>query len=263
MKIKLYKLSALFLLLLLLGCSSEESYDYEGVYPVILDGIDGATEVNQTFTSDFSVSYSRGGSTWTWSAINATVSETSEDTRTATVLFEELPEDGYATIIVYETTEAGVKSEPDSLDVLVNQYCPLEDYSNDFVGKWTGTDGFDGYYYDSQVVISEATETGATIEGLNFGWVYNFWGETIQEGGAVPLIINDDGTLEIESQYYFTTLYSGALYEYTLAGEGTWSNCGDKLSMVIEYTLYNSTDGYELPSYYYSYETFTATLEIE
>ncbi len=245
-----------------LGCSDDEDYDYDGVVPAIVDGIQGVTEINQSFSSDFYVDYCREGSAWSWSAVDATVASVSDDTKTATVEFVDLPADGYAKIIVVETTVKGVVSDPDTLMVLVNQYCAI-DSNEDLEGSWSGYDGFEDYFYDSQVVTSEATETGITIDGLNYGWIVEYWGESITSGGSVPLIVNEDGTVEIEYQYYFTTDWGGSAYEYYIEGSGTWSNCNDYPEIVIEYTLYNYTDGYELPSYYYDYANFTATIVLD
>lgn len=259
MKIKYLNILSLFVLLAVFGCSDDEDFDYEGVYPVVLDGIQGAEEVNQTFTSTFTLDYDRGGSTWTWSAEDATVQSVSDDTRTAVVLFSELPADGVATIYVYETTEAGVQSETVSLDVAVNEYCALDNGNSDLVGTWSGTDYYsDSYTYDSQVVTSDATDDGVTIKGLNFGWIAGYWGEEIQSGGDAFLSVYEDGTVEIESQDYFTTLWSGSPYSYVIEGSGTWSNCGSTPEVTIEYTIsYSEEDGGS------SVGTFTATLALE
>jgi hypothetical protein len=262
MNLKYIGFFSLVLALAFWGCGEDEDYEYDGVVPAIVDGVQGVTEINQSFSSDFYVDYCREGSTWSWTAVDATVTSVSDDTKTATVEFADLPADGYAEVIVIETTVKGVVSDPDTLEVLVNQYCAI-DSNEDLEGSWSGTDGFEDTYYDSQVLTFDATETEITIDGLNYGWIVEYWGESITSGGSVPLIINEDGTVEIEYQYYFTTDWGGSPYEYYIEGSGTWSNCNDDPEITIEYTLYNYTDGYELPSYYYDYSNFTATIVLD
>lgn len=141
-------------------------------------------------------------------------------------------------------------------EATVFDVCSLDTGMSDFEGTWSGYDHFIeayGYSYDSQVVAYDATDDGVTISGLNAEWITSYWGETITDGGTCVLTIDKDfGIIEIEEQYLFTTDYNGVAYVYNVYGSGTWDNCGDNLSIYIEYDLYNETDGYELPSYYYS-----------
>ncbi len=151
-------------------------------------------------------------------------------------------------------------------EVTLLNVCALDNGMTDFEGSWTGYDHFIedlGYSYVSEVVAYDATDEGVTISGLNNGFITAYWGETIIDGGTCVLTIDENfGIVEIEDQYLFTTDYNGASYVYNVYGSGTWDNCGDNLSIYIEYDLYNETSGYELPSYYYSDNTDHFILEV-
>lgn len=91
------------------------------------------------------------------------------------------------------------------------------------VAAFEGSDGdLDGLGWVGESVIS-ISQVGSQyfIDGLNEDFMVNIWGETIQTKGQVEIIINDDMTFEIPSQYIFTTLYSGSLYDYNVYGSGT------------------------------------------
>ena len=239
---------------------AQDSYDYNAIVPVVLDGVQGITLINQTFTSDYTVDYCRGGSTWNWSVTDATIQSISDDTRTVTVLFSDLPDDGYATITVSETTMGGVTSESVSLDVMVNQYCPLSGLS-DLVGSWSGTDGVYGDYESvySSVITTEVSGEDLLIAGIGKPFMEDFWAETVTATGDVVITINEDGTITIPRQYIYTTSYEGSPYDYDIEGSGTWDNCGESPALIINYDIYYSNEEDELPDgvgiagYYASY----------
>jgi len=58
---------------------AQDAYDASQVVPVVLSTT-GPSLVLQTFSYDYSVDYFRAGSTWSWSAVDATVSSVSQDT---------------------------------------------------------------------------------------------------------------------------------------------------------------------------------------
>ncbi len=70
---------------------AQESYDYNKIAPKVLDGIQGPVLAIQTFTADYTINYYRGGSTWNWSVNDASVKSVSDDTRTATIMFNTYP----------------------------------------------------------------------------------------------------------------------------------------------------------------------------
>ncbi len=240
---------------------AQDAYDASMVIPSVL-GIKGTTLALQTFEYDFSPTYHRAGSTWAWSVVGATLQSVSADTRTATVLFNDI---GIAMVKVTETTEGGKTSPEDTLEVQVDQFCPLE--VSGFVGDWSGTDGMThaAYVWPSQVVISDATETTVKITGLNFGWMENSWGETITSGGTITMTIANNGTATIADQYCFTTDYDGDLYEYWIEGSATWGNCEASPTLNITYVVYYKSDGYSLPVDWAgaAYPAFYATLTLD
>lgn len=236
--------------------AAQDAYNYDAIIPKVLGDISGPTTAIQTFTSNYTIGYYRGGSTWSWSATGATVQSVSEDTRVATILFEN---DGTATVTVTETTMGGVTSEPKSLEVDVMTYCPLANGIADLVGSWDGTDGQGAdYTYDSQITTS-VDGTQLAVSGISIGFINGFWGEPVIEGGTIMMTVNVDGTVDIPRQYIYTTEYEDAPYEYEIEGSGTWDNCGDSPSMVINYDIYYANsedalpDGAGLAEYYSSY----------
>ena len=78
---------------------------------------------------------------------------------------------------------------------------------------------------------------GDLIFGLNHSWMWNIWGEEIVEEGNVYFTIDDAGVITIEDQYIFTTLFDGALYDYTVSGTGVYDDSGDSPTMTIQYNL--------------------------
>lgn len=223
---------------------AQKDYEASQVVPKVLK-VKGTTLALQTFSYTYEIDYSRAGSSWAWSATGATINSVSADTRTANVSFPEIPAGGKAQLTIVETTVGGVSSDPKVIDIQVNPFCPLE--PSGFVGNWVGTDGMDltGYFFDSEVVISDATATTVKVSGLNAGWIATVWGETITDGGTITMIIGDDGTATIEDQYIFTTDYDGDPYVYHISGTAVWDNCGGSPTMTISYILDN--EGYILP----------------
>jgi hypothetical protein len=239
---------------------SQDGYSAANVVPVIL-GTSGPTTVLRSFSFNYGVTYDRAGSTWAWSATDATVQSVSSDTKTATILFSTLPASGKAYIKVTETSAGGVVSEQKSIEVTVNQFCPLA--VSAFAGSWPGTDGFGTgpHLRASQVVITNPTASAVKVTGLNFGWITDKWGETITAGGTINMTVNPNGTTVIPDQYCFTTDYDGAPYEYWINGTGSWGNCGASPNLTINYVVYYKSDGSKLPADYYAgYTTFVATL---
>jgi hypothetical protein len=53
MNLKYIGFFSLVLALAFWGCGEDEDYEYDGVVPAIVDGVQGVTEINQSFSSDF------------------------------------------------------------------------------------------------------------------------------------------------------------------------------------------------------------------
>jgi len=100
------------------------------------------------------------------------------------------------------------------------------------VEVWYGIDVDDtsGFHnYPSQVVSYEACANSQAVfedlwvVGLGFGWMVNFWGETVIDSTTVQLTYSYfDSTVTIAEQDYITTLYDGDPYPYTIFGTGTF-----------------------------------------
>ena len=119
---------------------------------------------------------------------------------------------------------------------------------NDFVGTYAGDDGSIGAGFDWQFPnpVTVALPGDLTIDGLNYDWMLNIWGETVTTSTPVVMTMSTDGTLAIADQYYMTTDYGGSPYDYDIRDvSGTWSSC-DPASLHIEYDMYNTTDDYSL-----------------
>lgn len=105
----------------------------------------------------------------------------------------------------------------------------INNFENQVV-TYSGTDAG----YDSQVSTGVDCD-GMVISGLNAEWMYDFWGEVIEEEGVVHYTVDGSGVVTIASQYIFTTSYSGSLYPYTVSGTGTYDEATGEL--YIQYYL--------------------------
>lgn len=132
-------------------------------------------------------------------------------------------------------------------------FCPLENGAADLVGAYSGTDGQGDYTSGASIT---ASVNGSDLEfsaGLGVGFIVDFWAETVTSGGNFTMKINGNGTIDIPRQYFFTTDYEGAAYDYEIAGTGKWENCGDKPKIILEYDIYYPGDESGLAKTYNSY----------
>jgi hypothetical protein len=250
------KILAVAFILFAMGCDNEDSYDYDAIVPVVLNGIQGPTQAVQTFTGTYTTAYSRGGSKWNWTISDAKIKSTSEDTRTIVVEFNTFPADEHATISVTETTHGGLTSEAKTLEVLVKKYCALTNGVKDLVGSWTGIDG----EYDSQIT-TKVNGTKLAVSGMSAGLIADWWGETIVSGGTFNMTINEDGTLDIPRQSIYTTDYKGALSDYEIEGSGSWDNCGAAPKLEVKYDIYYVGDAKGIGATYLG-ANFTANITL-
>jgi len=117
-----------------------------------------------------------------------------------------------------------------------------------FVGVGVGADGDGGdYIYDSEIVITK-DGNDYRIDGLNYGWMQDFWGETITSSTPVKIAFEDDGTVEITEQAYIVTEYDGAPYPYTMYSiRGTWDQKMLPPSVTIDYEM--NQEGFLVAAY--------------
>ena len=105
----------------------------------------------------------------------------------------------------------------------------------DFLGAFGGTDGYETSFLYASEVVTTVCGTNLLINGLNHGWMVNFWGETVLESMDLEITLNSDNTISIADQYYMTTLYDGSEYPYNIINvSGTWAAGG---VLHIEYEL--------------------------
>jgi hypothetical protein len=245
--------------------SDPAKFVVETVNPFAALPISGPTLVNGGFSASYSSSPSATDklfSTYTWESTAGEITPSATEPWKMSISFSN-SDVGDVVISLIEETTKGMK-DTSYFDVEVNEYCTLENANSDLIGAWSGDDGYDADIFASEVVTLLPTSTGISVTGLNFGWIANYWGETVTDGGTVLLTVDPSGTVVLDYQYCFITDYNGAPYEYWIQGEGRWNNCGPFPTLTINYILTNVTDGYDLPSGYYpDSDVFTATLTMD
>jgi len=213
---------------------ANEDYNYDNIIPKIFN-FSGPSAVPASGLGfvEYSCLY-RGGSTYSFTTEGhtATIAIKEGNPSVAEVTWDQSPVDLEAKIFVVETTMGGKVSEPDTIDVSLSAFCPLTDL-NDLVGTWTGTDS-EG---NATQVVTSVNGSDFIIDGLNVGWMTGYWGEVITEQIPLVMIMNEDGSLEIELQYYMSTTWNGDPQPtYSIAATGFWDNC--LKTMTIDYDLY-------------------------
>lgn len=128
-------------------------------------------------------------------------------------------------------------------------FCPLANGAASLVGSWTGKDAG----YNSSLIKTVTKGADLTVSGFNVGFINDFWGEDIVQGGSFTMTVKGNGTVDIARQYIFTTIYQGALSDYEIKGSGKWENCGSKPKITITYDIYYVGDAKGLAETYKSY----------
>ncbi|MCF6334041.1 MAG: hypothetical protein L3J11_12225 [Draconibacterium sp.] len=246
MKNKIFLAIALFVVVSLFNScttppieAAQDAYNYNAIIPKVLDGIQGTQVAFQTTSATYTIDYYRGGSTWNWSVDGATIKSVSDDTRTATI---EYPTAGTAKITVTETTQGGVTSDPATLDVTVNAFCPKT--ADWYVGTWVGTESIGGGDNEPiTVTISKVDDTTISIDAQDghpglLQSVYGGWGEAFQTGfgldGDIHLTLGlGDGSISMVSGEYWGQTLPGP-YDYWYVGSGNWDGCASTISLHFE-----------------------------
>jgi len=97
---------------------------------------------------------------------------------------------------------------------------------------WNGTDGT----YPSEVYTVEGCDLLMT--GLNFGWMLDWWGAIIVNGGTLKYTVNGSGIVTIPFQFYCETTWGGDLQPaYSIQGSGTLDESGAFPVMTLHYDI--------------------------
>lgn len=224
--------------------SDPKTFQIDSVMPFKALPISGSAIVNAGFASSYSASPSASDkifSTYSWKSTAGTITPDAAASWKMSISFSN--EDvGDVVIYLIEETTKGMK-DTSEFDVEVLEYCELENGVDDMIGVWSGEDA----EYDAGITTSAATGDTVVIMGVNSMFISDYWGEEVTDEGDVKMAVNEDGTVEIKSQYLFTTTYDNAPYEYWIEGEGRWNNCGEFPTLTFTYTVYNKTDDYTMP----------------
>jgi hypothetical protein len=265
-KILIRLISFMAIVSLLIACEktaiekAQDAYDASKVVPLIL-GVNGPSAVLETYSYDYSVTYHRAGSNWSWNAEGAVISSVTSDTRGVTLFFDAVPASGKARLTVSETTAGGVKSPEKVIEITVKPFCPLP--FSGFEGTWTGIDELeDEFEYDITVTATLSEDSQILVDVIGSGLMEDedFWGEEIIEGGTFLVTINPDGTLDVPEQFFCDTdLYEG----YKIRGSGTWDNCGASPTMTINYDIWfpDPDESFWIADHYFGTD-FSATITL-
>lgn len=135
--------------------------------------------------------------------------------------------------------------------VEVQKKCPLSGI-NDLVGTFTPTADPNGY--ENTFTTTADGTSSLIVDGLAQDFIVYFWGEAVVSGGSFTMNVDlETGAVTIPRQYIYTTNYSGDLYDYEIAGSGTWGNCGSKPTLTLKYDIYYPGDADGLAKTYASY----------
>ncbi|GGK26255.1 hypothetical protein GCM10007962_20690 [Yeosuana aromativorans] len=138
-----------------------------------------------------------------------------------------------------------------SFNVEIQKKCPLSGI-NDLVGSYSVTTDPNGY--ENSFTTTADGSSSLVVDGLAQDFIVGFWGETVVSGGTFTMNVDlETGALTIPRQYIYTTNYGGDLYDYEIAGSGTWGNCGSKPTLTIKYDIYYPGDADGLAKTYKSY----------
>jgi hypothetical protein len=92
--------------------------------------------------------------------------------------------------------------------------------------------------YPSQIVLGVDCD-GATIAGVNAGWMLEYWSEIVIDSGIVHYTVDGSGVVDIPRQYLYTTTWNGDEQPpYDIEGTGTYdANTGE---LTLQYKLYQN-----------------------
>jgi hypothetical protein len=183
----------------------------------------------QTQVADVKVTYHRGGSTWSWTAEGATIQSVSADTKSATVLFDQSPASGKASVTVRETTMGGITSEPLTTQVTIEPFCVLS--INLFTGAFLCNEAGYGEY-----PVNLTADPAVQNRILND----NFW-DYAAEGEVIYYDLSGDlnQIVTVPSQSF--TFGDGTVG--SVEGSGVYDSCNR--TMTVSYSVEYGGDVYD------------------
>jgi hypothetical protein len=168
---------------------------------------------------------------------------------TLTAIADNMPE-GEALDLVFDMDAGGAEASVGykiEYSMKRIKFCPMGELS-EFVHDNSGVTESNGY---SSVAFTAMDGDKLTVTGLGVGWMEDWWAETVMEMEAVELIMNPNGTLEIERQHYMVTDYAGAPYRYDIEATGKWDNC--EKFYTIDFKIYYEGEAKDLAATYAAY----------
>ena len=227
--------------------SDPATYQIDSITAFTALPIVGSDNVNGGFSASYKVEPSaldKMFSTYSWGASAGEVSSSAATPWSADIFFSN--EDvGEVEVYLVEQTSSGMK-DTSFLDVVVNEYCPLDAGIADLVGSWTGDDAF----YESIITTAVEDDAHLAVTGMSVNFIQDWWAEEVIDGGTISMQVNEDGTVVIPRQYIYTTEYDGAPYDYEIEGEGRWNNCGENPTLLITYDIYYAGEDVGLAATY-------------
>jgi hypothetical protein len=209
--------------------------------PAYSSSVTGALDTMEVISGtshSFSVANYPGTYSWSSSSASVTFDDASSSAVTASFVSNEVADE---TMTISVDINAGSSQTTLSFVVTSTQFCPVADLTT-LAGNYTGTDGHDYYYGDAVVTISANDDGTLGVYGLNHDWMAAAWGETVYDGYAPAIMEVDAGLgITIAEQTYFTTLYDGADYVYTVYGSGVIDGCTGTITLYYDV----ATPGYD------------------
>ena len=195
---------------------------------------------SKTYVPSFYNANDKFFSTYTWETEGGEVTEDPVDTWKGSVFFSK---PGDAKVKMIETNSHGLVAETSVLDILVINYCAIDDFT-DFAGKYKGGDFNEYGINDDNLTFDVAVvDEGKRVVSIsNFWkafWGPNYWNESVTDGNVPEFTISVDGSITFENQlacqtedewnYYMGPRSDAVAY---------WTGCDDKIVLTIPYRAY-------------------------
>jgi hypothetical protein len=237
--------------------------DIETTVAVTLMGVPSSQDISVNFALDPSSTMTSDMFTMSANSITIPAGKTSGSVDFKTVAAN-MPVGETVKLVL--NLDAGANSSPNAngTKLVYNlkriEFCPLVNGSADFAGSWSVTSDINlgstaaanGWFAENGF-SAVANGDKLDVTGIGVSFIEGFWGEPVVAGGTLTMEVAGNGLVTIPRQYLYTTTYSGAEYDYEIAGSGTWTNCGSKPTLTFTYDIYYPGDAEGLALSYQSY----------